>query len=357
MPQAPFKANFAWQIHGWGRIPYVEGEKPKGKRPPLKKLLNFDLPGKWHSDLRIRPQNASAWYGWTLVSNPQRWLGGKKSLALLKGYDEKKGKRLVAEPHPPGSHSTLGWMTFEGWIPPQTPGNEAAKNTWAEMWIIDKGPCIVRRMENDFVEVEFKGKILKGVYYIRRVKMKKLQKDPEGKPAVAWLFWKSASRAIPDYLPEPKLYIEGWASKPNRDEMGTIILPEGMRDSVKEYMKLPYLWFNHELGSLHKLCGMVVDYQLDERGLYIKGIIWDPEVAELIKRGVQGLSITFRADTVQTKPDDPSIITKIDLIGISITPFPANRDCLITKVQELYGLPGFIKEKLNDLRTYQGGVS
>ena len=63
----------------------------------------------------------------------------------------------------------MKWMSFEGKIPPGSPGNPTV-NLWAEMKIVDQGPAILHRRKEDFIDVTFLGKTLKGRFFDRMVR-------------------------------------------------------------------------------------------------------------------------------------------------------------------------------------------
>jgi len=340
----PIKCNFVLQCHGWGRYAYKPGEKPKAKPFTEAEILNFPKVGKWHYDLRIRPEKAAYWFGWTLTSRLSKVLKGGKSLALLKHYEAPKGSAI--ELAPPGYHSTLAWMKFNGLIPPQGPENPNGignpSKHWAEMYILDHGRAIINRMENDFVEVEFHGKILNGIYYIRKVKMKN-QKDPEGGTVQVWLFWKAKEeKMITTYLGEPIIRIAGWASTPQRDLQGDVVLPEAFKDTLPRFLKNGKLYLKH---TDIMLIGYVDKAKIvKDKGLWIEAKITSPWAVYLItKAGYQGLSCGWIPLSKNAKGE----LTKVELLEISVTPYPANPGAVIEKIDILD------QEKFNQiLKTY-----
>ena len=320
------------QIHGWGRYEYKPGEKPKIEPLTKEEILNL-VPGKgkWHYDLRIRPAGKAYWFGFTLTSKLSKVLAGQKSFALLKHYEAPKGSTI--ELAPPGHHGTLAWMTFEGIIPPQGPENPNGignpSRHWAEMYIIDKGKALIKRIENDFVEVEFDGKILNGTYYIRKVKLNK--NDPEGGKVGVWLFWKAKKqeKMITEFLDKPILEIEGFASTPTKDRQGDIVLPTAFEESLPRYLKDGKLYLKHFDIAL---IGYVKEAKILPKGLWIKADIVSPLAAYLItKADYQGLSCGW----IPIQKDSLGRLTKVELLEISVTPYPANPDAQIKKIKIL----------------------
>jgi hypothetical protein len=114
-----------------------------------------------------------------------RLLKGKVALGLtlfeldLKELD--KGKRFLCEWK---DYHDPKWMDFEGEIPPQQEGTEGnpSKNLTAYMKILDRGTYKFLERQEDFSRLQFEGKILNGIYLVRKVNLKGKER---------WLFWKS----------------------------------------------------------------------------------------------------------------------------------------------------------------------
>ena len=78
------------------------------------------------------------------------------------------------------------WMDYEGDIPPEegeVEGNPS-KNLVAHMRILDKGKYQILERKTDFSSFKIEGKVLNGIYLVRKVKLK-------GKDR--WLFWKRST--------------------------------------------------------------------------------------------------------------------------------------------------------------------
>jgi hypothetical protein len=94
-----------------------------------------------------------------------------------------RGRRFLCEwKH----HHDVKWMDFEGDIPPEKGGTEGnpSEDNVAHMKILDKGDCEILAREEDFCSFELEGKILKGIYLAREIRLK-------GKNR--WLFWRRST--------------------------------------------------------------------------------------------------------------------------------------------------------------------
>lgn len=101
------------------------------------------------------------------------------TLFRLNLADLKKGRRFLCEWK--DEHS-LKWLDFEGEIPPgeDSEGNPS-KNKVSYMKILDKGEYEILEEEKNFFSFKISGKILNGVYLVRKVKLNEIDR---------WLFWK-----------------------------------------------------------------------------------------------------------------------------------------------------------------------
>jgi hypothetical protein len=117
-----------------------------------------------HHDLRL--QKGKVALGLTLFElNLDELNRGKRFLCEWKDYHDPK------------------WMDFEGEIPPEKGDAEGnpSKNLVAHMKILDKGTYQFLERREDFSRLQIEGQVLKGIYLVRKVKLK-------GKDR--WLFWK-----------------------------------------------------------------------------------------------------------------------------------------------------------------------
>ncbi len=99
-----------------------------------------------------------------------------------------RGKRFLCEWK---DYHDLKWMDFEGDIPPEEDGAEGnpSKNLVAHMKILDKGKYQILERRTDFSSFKIEGKVLNGIYLVRKVKLK-------GKDR--WLFWKRSTDGSTD---------------------------------------------------------------------------------------------------------------------------------------------------------------
>ena len=132
-----------------------------------------------------------------------------------------------------------------------------------------------------------------------------------------------------------KRIIRGYANVKVVDRTYDLILPEAFMYSLESYMKNPILRFNHEEGSS---IGHVIDIYVDEVGLYIEAEIGDWPLAndiwQRIKFGtVKALSVMgrvidgrYETQRIDGELTDVFIITKFDLVEISVVEIPMNQE-------------------------------
>ncbi len=118
-----------------------------------------------HHDLRLMKGKVAL--GLTLFEmDPDELSKGKRFLCEWKDYHDPK------------------WMEFEGEIPPQKDGVEGnpSKNLVAYMKILDRGEYQFLERQEDFTRLQIEGKVLKGIYLVKKIKLKGKER---------WMFWKS----------------------------------------------------------------------------------------------------------------------------------------------------------------------
>jgi DNA ligase-1 len=139
----PTADRFVLQLHWWGKAK--------------------------HHDLRFQKSEGKVAIGLTLFELDLDGLDqGRRFLCEWKDYHDPK------------------WLDFEGEIPPSkgdVEGNPSTNYT-AYMKILDSGHYKILERKNDFTSFEIEGKILNGIYMVRKVKLK-------GKDR--WLFWKRST--------------------------------------------------------------------------------------------------------------------------------------------------------------------
>mgnify|MGYP000480478108 CR=1 FL=1 len=132
-----------------------------------------------HFDIRIRPEGSKTWFGFALKKDPRKLKPGQRTIAPPKGVrksDVKEGSE-----YSPREIKNMYWFNVKyDEFPPGFPGN------WTKHYItaierIDQGRCVIHRRENDFLDVTFYGKDLKGRWYFRLVEPK------DGEPY--WIAW------------------------------------------------------------------------------------------------------------------------------------------------------------------------
>ncbi|MCK4223934.1 MAG: ATP-dependent DNA ligase [candidate division Zixibacteria bacterium] len=133
--------RFVLQLHWWGKAKHHDLRFQKGKVAIGLTIFELDLDGLNR---------------------------GKRFLCEWKDYHDPK------------------WMEFEGDIPPEEGGTEGnpSKNLVAHMKILDKGKYRILERKTDFSSFKIEGKVLNGIYLVRKVRLK-------GKDR--WLFWKRST--------------------------------------------------------------------------------------------------------------------------------------------------------------------
>ena len=133
--------RFVLQLHWWGKAEHHDLRFQKGKVSIGLTLFKLDLDGLKQ---------------------------GRRFLCEWKDYHDPK------------------WMNFEGEIPPNkgdAEGNPSTNHT-AHMKILDSGHYKILERKSDFTRLEISGKILDGIYLVRKVKLKGKDK---------WLFWRGST--------------------------------------------------------------------------------------------------------------------------------------------------------------------
>lgn len=154
-------------------------------------------------------------------------------------------------------------------------------------------------------------------------------------------------------------FISGLASTFNNvDRDGDIIMPGAFTDSLNDFntrnQKIPML-------SSHKFDALIGGYDVndivqDHQGLNVVGQVdlntqQGRESLSLAKNGfLTSFSIGFNADRADISVDDDghTVFKKITLFEISLTPFPANQEAIITSVKVAAPFKNYV---LSDLDT------
>lgn len=147
------------------------------------------------------------------------------------------------------------------------------------------------------------------------------------------------------------MFIEGFASTPEKDSYDDIVKPEAFSECMETYMKKPLILLQH---NWDKIIGNVVEYRIEKKGLFVKARIMNDldGTYNLIKEGLLNtFSIGFVptawniTDSIEkTSEETHSVreITKLDLWEISVVTFPANKGAI-------FSLAKSVKKFFNDL--------
>ncbi|MGD8785892.1 MAG: HK97 family phage prohead protease [Phycisphaerales bacterium] len=144
---------------------------------------------------------------------------------------------------------------------------------------------------------------------------------------------------------EPKskefiLTISGYASTNAVDSYDEIVKPSAFGDTMTSFMEFPVLLVNHLW--FDKPVGKVIDYKIDQKGLWIEAGIADTiegrDVKTLVESDIlKAFSIGYSVPEggyVENEEDEPNEIEVLDLWEISIVNVPANREALVEAIKK-----------------------
>lgn len=115
-----------------------------------------------------------------------------------------------------------------------------------------------------------------------------------------------------------ELLIEGYASIfGEEDASGDIVRAGAFVSSLKD-RNIPML-LQHRTGVR---VGRWVRIVEDSYGLFVRGLINRSIALDLVKTGLSGLSIGFRPQTYSMRPDAGRVLSKIDLVEVSLVAKP-----------------------------------
>lgn len=113
--------------------------------------------------------------------------------------------------------------------------------------------------------------------------------------------------------------IEGHAALNDRpDQIGDVIRAGAFAASLRALPQLPML-LQHRRGAI---AGRWTRVSEDGMGLYVRGLVDAPAALTLIRRGLDGLSIGFRARTWRQLPGGGRELVRVDLVEISLVAEP-----------------------------------
>jgi HK97 family phage prohead protease len=138
--------------------------------------------------------------------------------------------------------------------------------------------------------------------------------------------------------------IEGYASTKDVDRYGDVVEPTAFKDTMDLYMKNPQLLLQHKHD---KPIGGIVEYEIDDNGLYVKGEVRhndDGAQDKIESKTLRGFSIGWRlkqARIEEVKNEDGEIvdflwiIEELELLEISVVSVPANPYTLMKSLEDL----------------------
>lgn len=129
------------------------------------------------------------------------------------------------------------------------------------------------------------------------------------------------------------VFIEGWANTADKDRVGDVVLPSAFSDTMKDYMENPVMLYQHDWD---KNIGKIVEYKIVDddnektNGLWIKAQVSNAKDVEDVKTKInegslQTFSIGYNElDSDYDKATETNIVTKLELLEISIVTIPCN---------------------------------
>lgn len=137
--------------------------------------------------------------------------------------------------------------------------------------------------------------------------------------------------------------IKGYASTKDIDRVRDIVEPSAFKETIDVFMKNPLLCFNH---NWNEGLGKVLSVTIDENGLFVeceiaKGTPLADQVWTLIEQGVyRAFSFGFKILADRDVEEDAStfarrVITKLDLLEVSVVTVPANANATFSLAKSL----------------------
>jgi HK97 family phage prohead protease/HK97 family phage major capsid protein len=131
--------------------------------------------------------------------------------------------------------------------------------------------------------------------------------------------------------PIDSIYISGYANTTTVDRVGDIIPMTAWNKAMENYLKNPIILTQHDYDDP---CGRMVDYRVDEKGLFVKARISAAaeDTFNLVKDGVlTAFSVGFTVkDAVYDAVTDLFIIKDLELLEISVVSIPCNQDSIFS---------------------------
>lgn len=139
-----------------------------------------------------------------------------------------------------------------------------------------------------------------------------------------------------------KLRIEGYAAGFDVDRQDEAFIPGAFTKGLQNFLKrgAPLLYHHH----YDKLLGTVEDVYIDSKGLFLKACLDDPEpgteLADVYNKVKSGSIKGFSVGGIFKRKQTPAgtRIYDADLVEVSITPVPVQRDTLFAVVGKAFGV-------------------
>jgi HK97 family phage prohead protease len=135
-------------------------------------------------------------------------------------------------------------------------------------------------------------------------------------------------------------YASTWLGEP--DLQGEVISPGAFTQSILDWKARnawPSLLWNHEWDSPASVLGRVTDMVEDSRGLLVTGQLdldHEPAVAvyKAMKSGrITAFSFAYAVIAEHERDDGVNVLDELDVLDITITPTPANRNARLVSVK------------------------
>lgn len=127
------------------------------------------------------------------------------------------------------------------------------------------------------------------------------------------------------------IFISGYANTTTVDRVGDVIPMTAWNKALENYLKNPIILTQHDHDEP---CGRMVDYRVDEKGLWVKARISAAaeDTFNLVKDGVlTAFSVGFTVkDAVYDSVTDLFIIKDLELLEISVVSIPCNQESIFS---------------------------
>lgn len=127
------------------------------------------------------------------------------------------------------------------------------------------------------------------------------------------------------------IFISGYANTTTVDRVGDIIPMTAWNKALENYLKNPIILTQHDHDEP---CGRMVDYKVDEKGLWVKARISAAaeDTFNLVKDGIlTAFSVGFTVkDAVYDAVTDLFIIKELELLEISVVSIPCNQESIFS---------------------------